>query len=101
MTKKICKLFILIIGTITIAVSIYLASNAPVFAACTASQTCPSSPAVFCAGDNNCRANNIGGGKVSCDNGRTRTICYCGRGCRDVQIGGGGGVEEPEEPPVN
>jgi hypothetical protein len=86
-------------SSLCIAISSFLAADTTVFAACTVTQTCGNNPSVSCAGDDGtCTSGVSGGGYVRCDNGNTRTTCYCGSGCRDTKIGGGG-MEEPEDPP--
>ncbi len=93
MTKNIIKWTFAAVSSICIAASLFLMADTTVFAACTASQTCPNGSSVSCAGDNNCSAGNSGGGVAKCDNGNTRTTCYCGSGCTDTRIGGGGEFE--------
>lgn len=99
MTKIIIKWAFAAVSSICIAASLFLMADTTVFAACTAIQSCGNLPSVSCSGDNNCSANNSGGGVATCDNGNIRTTCYCGQPCRDTRIGGG--EFEIELPPEN
>jgi hypothetical protein len=89
MTKNIIKWAFTAISSLCIAVSLFLAADTKVFAACTIFQTCANGSSVSCSGsDGTCTSGTSGGGYVRCDNGNTRTTCYCGSGCRDTRIGG-------------
>jgi hypothetical protein len=89
MKKRIIKWALTAVSSLCIAVSVFLAADTKVFAACTIFQTCDGGASVSCSGsDGTCTSGTSGGRHVSCVNGNTRITCYCGSGCIETRIGG-------------
>lgn len=91
MKNNLVKWILVVFGTASISLSMFLTFSPIVFASCTITQSCGNSPQVSCSGEGStCKTH---GTYVSCVNSGVATTCHCGKpNCTDGPGGGGGFV---------